>query len=229
MRICGISDMHGNYDFNVETCDIVLICGDIVPLDIQKNLVKSEEWLKTFFIPWCTNLPCEKVVFIGGNHDFICAASPTVIREALKGQDKVIYLDCETYEYKGKVIYGTPLCKKFYNWAFMALTLDEQREMYERHLKAIGKIDIIMSHDCPYGINDIILQEDCWWADGSHIGNTALRWFIDETKPTLWLEGHLHTCEHSKVMHGDTALYNVSLLNENYEMTYEPTYIDIEL
>ena len=64
MRICGISDMHGNYDFNVETCDIVLICGDIVPLDIQKNLVKSEEWLKTFFIPWCTNLPCEKVVFI---------------------------------------------------------------------------------------------------------------------------------------------------------------------
>jgi Icc-related predicted phosphoesterase len=101
--------------------------------------------------------------------------------------------------------------------------------MYERHLKAIGKIDIIMSHDCPYGISDIILQKDCWWADGSHIGNTALRWFIDEAKPEIVVKGHLHTTNRDVEMNGNTRVYSVSLLNENYEMTYEPTYIDIEL
>ena len=227
MKICGISDMHGQYDFKVEPCDIVLICGDIVPLKIQKNDIQSEEWLKTFFIPWCANLPCEKVVFIAGNHDFVFMEHPERVRDLLKDQDKVIYLECETYEYQGKVIYGTPLCKKFYNWAFMSLSLEDQQERYKRHLESIGKIDIIMSHDCPYGIADVLLQKDCWWANGEHIGNKALRWFVDEAKPELVLEGHLHSCEHGKTMHGDTAVYNVSLLNEDYKMVYKPLYIEL--
>ena len=227
MKICGISDMHGQYDFKVESCDIVLICGDIVPLKIQKNDIQSEEWLKTFFIPWCTDLPCEKVIFIAGNHDFVFMEHPERVRDLLKGHDKVIYLECETYEYQGKVIYGTPLCKKFYNWAFMSLSLEDQKERYKRHLEAIGKIDIIISHDCPYGIADVLLQKDCWWANGEHIGNKALRWFVDEAKPELVLEGHLHSCEHGKTMHGDTAVYNVSLLNEDYKMVYKPLYIEL--
>ena len=227
MKICGISDMHGQYDFKVEPCDIVLICGDIVPLKIQKNDIQSEEWLKTFFIPWCTDLPCEKVIFIAGNHDFVFMEHPERVRDLLKDQDKVIYLECETYEYQGKVIYGTPLCKKFYNWAFMSLSLKDQQERYKRHLEVIGKIDIIMSHDCPYGIADVLLQKDCWWANGEHIGNKALRWFVDKAKPELVLEGHLHSCEHGKTIHGDTAVYNVSLLNEDYMMVYKPHYIEL--
>jgi Icc-related predicted phosphoesterase len=165
-------------------------------------------------------------VFIAGNHDFVFMEHPERVRDLLKGQDKVIYLECETYEYQGKVIYGTPLCKKFYNWAFMP-PQEDQKEKYQRHLESIGKIDIILCHDCPYGIADILLQKDCWWADGEHIGNKALRWFVDEAKPELVFEGHLHSCEHGKTMNGDTAVYNVSLLNENYSMVYEPLYVEI--
>lgn len=227
MKICAFSDTHGKYKFKVEPCDIVLIGGDIVPLNVQRDDERSEKWLKTFFIPWCTDLPCDKVVFIGGNHDFFYMHYPDRVRTALEGQDKVVYLDCEPYEYKGKTIYGTPLCKKFYNWAFMSLTLEEQRSLYERHLKAIGKIDIILSHDAPYGISDVLLQGDCPWADGSNIGNTALRWFVDEAKPSLVFQGHLHSCDHEKKMHGDTAVYCVSLLDESYEMVYKPLYVEI--
>lgn len=118
------------------------------------------------------------------------------------------------------------MCKKFYNWAFMP-PQEDQKDKYQRHLEAVGKIDIILCHDCPYGIADILLQKDCWWADGSHIGNKALRWFVDEAKPELVFEGHLHSCEHSKTMNGNTAVYNVSLLNENYEMVYKPLYVEI--
>ena len=227
MKICGISDMHGQYDFEIEPCDIVLICGDIVPLKIQKNDIQSEEWLKTFFIPWCTDLPCEKVIFIAGNHDFVFMEHPERVRDLLKDQDKVIYLECETYEYQGKVIYGTPLCKKFYNWAFMSLSLKDQQERYKRHLEAIGKIDIIMSHDCPYGIADVLLQKDCWWANGEHIGNKALRWFVDEAKPEWCIQGHLHSTSHEITKHNDTSVVCVSLLNEDYSMVYKPLYIEI--
>lgn len=68
MRICAFSDMHGQLNFKVEPCDIVMICGDIVPLMIQKFTDLSEDWFRDVFIPWCTNLPCEKVLLVAGNH-----------------------------------------------------------------------------------------------------------------------------------------------------------------
>lgn len=68
MRICAFSDMHGQLEFKVEPCDIVMICGDILPLKIQNFTDPSEDWLRDVFIPWCTNLPCEKVLFVAGNH-----------------------------------------------------------------------------------------------------------------------------------------------------------------
>ena len=217
-----MSDMHGQMDFKIEPCDIVLICGDIVPLKIQGYTKESEEWLKTFFIPWCLNLPCEKVVFIAGNHDSFFQRHDDRVRLALEGQDKIVYLNCESYEYNGKVIYGTPWCKPFGNWAFME-TIEESKERY----KDIEHFDILMSHDAPYGISDILLQKDCWWADGTHIGNHALRELVDKVKPQLVCQGHLHSCQHEKTMHDNTEVYCVSLLNENYEMVYEPLYIEI--
>lgn len=68
MVICAFSDMHGELDFKIKPCDIVLICGDIVPLRIQNYTTPSEIWLKNTFLPWCTSLPCEKVLFVAGNH-----------------------------------------------------------------------------------------------------------------------------------------------------------------
>jgi Icc-related predicted phosphoesterase len=227
MKICAFSDMHGQLNFKVEPCDIVLICGDIIPLNIQGNTTSSEKWLVETFIPWCNNLPCEKVVFIGGNHDFLMQRHPDRIRLLLQGQDKIVYLDCEVFEYKGKTIFGTPWCKPFGRWAFME-SYEEQDRRYARYLDIIGNIDILMSHDAPYGVSDVLLQEDCLWADGSHIGNESLRKLLDAAKPTIHVFGHLHSCEHNKTDHNGTSVYCVSLLNENYEMVYEPLYIEIE-
>lgn len=226
MKICAISDMHGQFDFAIEPCDIVMICGDIMPLKIQWNITKSLEWLETFFIPWCTNLPCEKVLFIAGNHDKVFTKNAYEVREMLKDQDKVVYLECETYEYRGRVIYGTPICKIFGQWSFME-PYEMQRERYERHLKAIGKIDVIMAHDAPYGVSDVLLQTDCQWADGTHIGNKALKEFVENAQPTLMLHGHLHTSNREEELLGDTKVYNVSLLDENYKMVFKPQYLEL--
>ena len=225
MKICAFSDMHGNLDFKVEQCDLVLICGDIVPLYMQDNLQMSEIWFERVFVPWCNKLPCEKVLFIGGNHDWFLFYSPEIMKKIIKENDKIEYLDCEIYEYNGKVIYGTPMCKIFGNWAFMYPN-NEQSKKYKNHLKAIDKIDIIISHDAPYGTSDVLLQEDCPWANGEHIGNYALKDFVRKAKPNILFHGHLHSTNHEKEMLDDTEVYNVSLLDEAYRMKYEPLYIE---
>lgn len=65
--ICVISDLHGTL-IDIEPCDLVLICGDTVPLNIQSNSKKTYKWFQTVFKEWADNLPCNKVLFIAGNH-----------------------------------------------------------------------------------------------------------------------------------------------------------------
>lgn len=60
--------MHGNYDFNIEPCDVLCICGDIVPLNIQSYTKPTFKWLEETFIPWCQAQPCKEVLLVAGNH-----------------------------------------------------------------------------------------------------------------------------------------------------------------
>lgn len=54
MKIAAISDLHGNLSFDVKKSDILCICGDIIPLDVQRNYQGSKDWFKKRFIPWRT-------------------------------------------------------------------------------------------------------------------------------------------------------------------------------
>ena len=38
MKICAISDLHGFLIDYIEPCELVLICGDIVPLYMQHSV-----------------------------------------------------------------------------------------------------------------------------------------------------------------------------------------------
>ena len=77
MTIAVISDLHGNlpiypskYWEGIEECELLLICGDILPLSIQSNMPRSRDWLIEDFKPWAASLPVEQVYFIAGHHDF---------------------------------------------------------------------------------------------------------------------------------------------------------------
>ena len=229
MKVCAISDNHGQFNVPIDDCDILLICGDITPLDIQSNINLSLSWFETFFIPWANAQPCEKVVFIGGNHDLFLAEASSMAKDMLLGNDKIVYLECDVFEFKGIRIYGTPLCKKFGRWSFMSST-SEQNEVYQKYLdfkdKTNDHIDIIMSHDTPYGVSDVIL-EDCPWATKDHIGNKALAKFVSAVGPKYLFHGHIHSSSHEVEMLGDTEVYNVSLLGEDYKMKYKPLYKNI--
>ena len=227
MKICGISDIHGDLSVKIQPCDVLCICGDIVPLEIQVNSKKSKRWLKELFIPWCSKQPCKKVLVVGGNHDFFLWHHPLQMKEMVKEEEKIEYLLNEGYEFEGVKFFGTPLCKEFGYWAFM-YPYDEQDRILDKALEEWGKnIDVLLTHDSPYGVSDIILDKSCPWATDEHIGNKSLEAFIIKTAPKLHLHGHLHSTNHDEEILGVTKVYCVSILGEQYTVQYEPQYFDI--
>lgn len=229
IKICAISDMHGKLDFDIKPCDILCICGDIIPLSVQTLHEGSIKWLKKKFIPWCEKQPCEKVFLIAGNHDFAFMNHPDEI-ESLFKDTKITYL-CDSSaeyvkqtndEYKEIRIYGTPWCHQFYDWAFMSSDVNLEK-IYS---KIPYKVDILLTHDCPYGTSDVILQDVPWRTD-DHIGCHPLGDAVDEKKPRFVCCGHLHSCIHTPQQRGETIVTNVSIVDEHYERVYEPHYFEI--
>lgn len=228
MEIVALSDLHGTLlpvnDF--PSCELVCICGDISPLNIQANHRKMRKWLVNKFKPWCESLPCDKVVFIAGNHDSALGNLDFMYTQFPK-DEKVTYLFHENYIYVSKSgkeysIFGTPYCQLFGNWAFM-----EMDEMLEKLFLSIPQnLDILLTHDQLYGWGDILL-EDVAWNTGEHIGNKPLAEAILLRQPKYQFNGHLHSCDHSLIRIGCTNHYNVSIKNERYEPVYKPLHITI--
>jgi len=99
-------------------------------------------------------------------------------------------------------------------------------ELAKIYSKIPYKVDILMTHDCPYGTSDVILQ-DVPWNTGEHIGCHPLGDAVDEKKPRFMLTGHLHSCTHEPQERGETIVTNVSVVNEEYKRVYEPHYFEI--
>lgn len=229
IKICAMSDLHG-YLPEVEPCDLVLICGDIVPLRIQGRTKDSYKWFSTEFKEWAMDLPCDKVIFIAGNHELTFPNHYNDYKQLFYNDSKVTYLCHEGYIYKGPdgkeySIFGTPYCKEFGNWAFML----PEGELSRMYLDIPSGLDILITHDQPYFYGDVLLQEDCPWATGENIGNPALAMAIINEAPRYQFNGHLHSCDHNEIIINEKTIhYNVSLKDESYQPVYEPLYLEID-
>ena len=229
MKICSISDLHGNlvcypsdYWKGLWECEVLFICGDILPLEIQHDMRKSLEWLTDEFLPWAESLPVEKVFFIAGNHDFWFERNDIPAHKLFPQHQKVTYLKNELVEYissqdsKTYKIFGSPYCKIFGLWAFM-----RSADLLAKKFNEIPEnIDILFTHDAPYGTSDVCL--DGPWTNGEHIGNPQLRNIVIFRKPKYHFHGHLHSSNHEEELLGETKVYNTSILDERYLIMYDP-------
>ena len=235
MTIAVISDLHGNlpiypskYWEGIEECELLLICGDILPLSIQSNMPRSRDWLIDDFKPWAASLPVEQVYFVAGNHDFWFEKNDIEARKIFSLNDKVTYMKNEYLDYYASIqdsktyrIFGTPYCHMFGNWAFMR---GEETLAY-KFSEMPDDVDILISHDAPYGTSDICLEG--WSAIKGHIGCPELRDAIIKKQPKYCFHGHLHSSNHEEELLGETKVFNTSVLNEEYELVYKPLIIKI--
>lgn len=232
MKVAVISDLHGHlpiypspYWEGIEECELLLICGDILPLHCQSKMIESRLWLIDEFKPWAASLPVEQVFFIAGNHDFWFERNDLTAHQIFSSHDKVRYLKNEYIDYisyqDSKIyhIFGTPYCHQFGNWAFMR----DEEILAKKFSQIPDNIDILLSHDAPYGTSDICFEG--FSASKGHIGCPELRDAIIASKPKYNFHGHLHSANHGEELLGETKVYNTSILNEQYNLVYEPLII----
>ena len=226
IKICAISDLHG-YLPEIDKCDLVLICGDIVSLRSQRYPKSCKKWYTGVFQSWVDSLPCDKVLFIPGNHEVGVEGHEEEYKKLFGSHEKATILIHEPYEYLGNdgtfyKIFGTPYCKVFGNWAYMRPNSD----LKEKFSEIPEGLDILLTHDVAYGYADQSLQ-DIGWGTEEHFGTVELRDAILEKKPKFHFSGHIHTADHNLIMIGDTKHYNVSYIDEKYNPAFEPLYLDI--
>ena len=226
MKVCVTSDLHG-YLPEIEPCELLLICGDIVSLKHQRYSKSCKQWYTKVFQPWIDSLPCDKVLFIPGNHEVGVEGHEDEYRKLFSPTNKATILLHDYYEYLSNdgivyKIFGTPYCKIFGNWAFMRTNSD----LKEKFSEIPEGLDILLTHDVAYGYADQSLQ-DIGYGTDTHFGTVELRDAILEKKPKFHLSGHIHTANHNLIMIGDTKHYNVSYVDETYIPTFKPLYIEI--
>lgn len=232
LRVAAISDIHGYLPIMEDPADILLIAGDISPLEIQFNKPEMKIWLETEFAYWVKNLPVERVFLVAGNHDsYLESISKTNTLALQQACVKLTYLKNEVCDYIddfGQVwtIFGTPYCHIFGNWPFMRT----EEYMVEKFKQIPDKVDIIISHDPPFaaGDVDVILEAPQHRSQRmfQHLGNEPLKARIENVDYKLLVCGHIHGGCHDLDETWKTV--NVSHLNEFYEPTYPIFYKTIE-
>ena len=227
-----MSDLHGELPKATKSSEITLICGDIVPLFIQKNISKSKLWLKTEFAYWAMNWPSEKIFFIAGNHDFVFNGHMSyndIMEVSINSDNKLWYLQNNSAIYTDKegkdyTIFGTPYCRIFRKWAFML----PDEELAIKYAGIPENVDILLSHDAA-NINNLglIPPNKRYSNEFLNAGNNVLAEAIKLKKPKYYFCGHIHEGNHKVEVIDNTLMANVSILNDSYKVTYEPLYLDI--
>lgn len=220
MKLIALSDLHGDLPIIKEVSDIVIIAGDISPINIQKYAEDMQIWFNTLFLNWIKSLKTNKVYLVAGNHDFYLKMCKKEYINSIY-PDKLIYLenDKAIYSENGKDwnIFGTPYCHTYGYWPFML----NDDELYEKFEEIPENLDILITHDAPYGCSDVLLDFL------RHLGNIPLRHMILNKNPKYVLHGHLHTSSHNEEILGISKVYNVSIKDERYNTVYEPLILNM--
>ena len=229
MKIMATSDLHGNLDGLVPSgADIVVLAGDIAPLRGRGpwHINDQKKWINGRFREWTSSYPNIQFVVIPGNHDFYPIAHILFKRQDIDWKygfsPNVRFLGDAGTEICGVRFYGTPWVPIIsYSWAFEG----EHDTLRRWFWKIPTGLDVLVTHSpprIPGSDVDRSLQ-----TDSEHFGSSELTEAITEKRPSLVFCGHIHTGLHGGVDFEGSCIYNVSRLDDRYEIAYEPTWVEI--
>lgn len=246
MKIAAISDLHGHLipADEMPEADVLCICGDIVPLNYQRSLVRSVSWFAFEFVPWVDSLPYEKVFFVGGNHDFFLEdimygkdrnrqstymndaddVLSTLMPDAIRVKHKkLVYLCDNIFIYKGVKFYGSPWISALEKWAFYK-TDEDLAKVWE---SIPYKVDVLITHmPSSMASTGTVLQHGAYNMMASY-GSEVLTEAIQKRKIKYAICGHVHSGNHNPEKIDYTVYANVSIKDENYKLSYEPLVFEV--
>lgn len=223
MKIIAVSDLHGNLIHIRESCDLFVIAGDWSPLYCQRDYIETLSWIDSTFIPWMKRLNSKHVVFIPGNHDIVCTLPffEKEFKSFLKRNNctNISYLCNSGITIFGRKIFGIPNSESPNGWAFS--------NQYNQTYDFDDDTNILITHQPPRFGNVGYVQQF-----NKELGSVDLRNEILRSNISLNICGHIHTGDHTPTSatlnNRKTAIIqNVSILDENYEVAYPYTVINI--
>ena len=220
MIIDCVSDPHGYYP-ELEGGDLLIVAGDLTARDTKDELL--------YFHSWVTKQKYKKTIIIAGNHDNTCVKGyPFYNRSfAVDGivmpHNEIEYLCDSGTEFERLKIWGSPWTKTFkgINPHCKAFTVDTEEELDKIFYRIPNDVDILITHEAPYGILD---QIDYSEGDSSamSVGSRALIYHSRMRQPKLHIFGHIHESYGMDNESEEIIFVNASHVNEKYQPVNKP-------
>jgi predicted phosphodiesterase len=216
IKITFISDTHTLHnELELPGGDILIHAGDIMNSGYDQTEIVD-------FCKWFAVQKYNTLIFIAGNHDRRFENHLEDTNKIIKLFKRIHYLQDEELIVgnDGKIessvkIYGSPWQPEFYNWAF---NLPRGGEELKTIWEAIPEeTDILITHGPPQDHLDVSGSP----YNEPHLGCEVLRARVDEIKPKIHVFGHIHG-GHGYKLTNATHFINASIVNEQYELEYEP-------
>ncbi|MHB1059874.1 MAG: metallophosphoesterase family protein, partial [Rhodanobacter sp.] len=175
------------------------------------------------FFEWLAKQQYRKKIIIGGNHDnFLLHANAAKIAKkfvGLDGYDFEYLYDSGTI-FEGLKIWGSPWSLFFENINPKCMAFTGNEKYLKRKYDLIPyDIDILITHQPPYGILDGITIDD---GSRFHTGSHELLGAMLQIKPKLMVFGHIHEWGGNKIDLTSTICVNASIVNEYYQPVNKP-------
>lgn len=221
--------MHGNLDgLDPSGHDVCVIAGDFAKLTGfgKWHVVDQRKWVEKKFFDFVGSFPDIQFVVTPGNHDLFADPKYSLawpdVRLCVKWPENVHFLLNSGCEIDGIRFWGSPNVPIIsYSWAF-----ESERDTLRMAFAAIPRdIGVLVTHTPPR-IPDEFVDYSLQTRRGP-FGSPELTDAIAEKSPKLVFCGHIHSGRHDPVRFGYTTVYNVSRVDENYEIAYEPATVEL--
>jgi len=213
MKIVCISDTHGRHKkLEVPKGDVLVCTGDVTPRG-EMDMIMS-------FLNWFNDQPHKHKVFIAGNHDWcFCNGDTCIVLDEIRGMENVHYLEDSEVVIDGVKFYGTPWQPEFCNWAF---NLPRGGHLSEKWEMIPDDTDVLLTHGPPNSILDVVVGRE-----EENLGCVELYYeVVSRVFPRAHIFGHIHSSHGVEILN-NTKFINASVLDENYQLSYQPIVVTI--
>lgn len=215
MKIDAIADLHGHQP-ELEGGDLLIVAGDCTSGN------KCSDWFCFWY--WLDRLKYKYKIVVAGNHDeFLISGAVSA------GGD--YYLQDNGCDIDGLKIWGSPWTPRFPGQNPKAMAFTDERENMAKYWAAIPEgLDILVTHGPPYGVLDAVVRPPEPFMDMlvfDHCGDESLQAAVRRAKSRCHVYGHIHSCGGRTETLDDTRCYNVSCVNEHYELVRGATRIGV--